>query len=94
MRRVYILVYNSEFGTRDAVRSIIDAMPEIINWRYELPSSFFIVSEATADRLANRMRETTGERGRFIIAELSPGNRQGLLDPISWNFINTKSDPT
>ena len=92
MRRAYLFVYNAEFGTREATRKIVEGIPEIINWRYELPSSFYLVSELMADDLARRIRGTTGDRGRFIITEVE-SNKQGWLDPKSWKLINEKPDP-
>jgi small-conductance mechanosensitive channel len=92
MRKAYIFVFNAELGGLDAVRDMLDKLPEVINWRLELPSTFFLVSELTADQLAIRIRESTKNKGRFIVAEIT-GNKQGWLYPKSWSIINNKPNP-
>ncbi len=85
-RYAYILVYNDEVGTKDAVRSFIDSRPEILNWYTCLPNAFFIVSELTATQLQEIFRTFTKDKGRFIIADLAT-DRNGWLPQKAWEFI-------
>ena len=90
MLKTYILLYNQQVGTRDEVKSILDSMGEVKEWRTELPYSFFILSEDSASSLVKILRERTGSKGRLIIAEIPSGNRQGWLSPATWQFLKPK----
>jgi hypothetical protein len=92
MRCAYILVYNDEAGGRNEMKGFIDAIPEILNWRYELPNCFYLISDKSAGELTDLLRKKTGDKGAFIIAELN-NNRQGWLDKESWELISTKHLP-
>ncbi len=91
MRQAYIFCYSSDVGTRDTVTDVIDKLPSVLNWRYELPNTFLLVSEKSADDLAKEIRRHLG-KGRFIVVELGP-NRQGWLLPSAWKLIKDKHDP-
>jgi hypothetical protein len=92
MRKAYLLVYNDEVGTREQVRTYIDSLAQVINWRIELPNSMYLISESSAEDLATLFRKFTLDKGRFLITELGP-NRQGWLPPDSWTLFNEKHDP-
>ena len=92
MRRAYILIYNEEVGTRDQVKSYLDSLPEILNWRTELPNSFLVISESDANDIATLMRRFTHDKGRFFVCEI-PANNQGWLTKKMWRMINEKHLP-
>jgi hypothetical protein len=92
MKRAYLLVYNTEFGTRDAARRAIDAIPEITNWRAELPSAFYLVSDLDAGELGTLIRAASSYRGKYLLVEVT-SNKQGWLDKKSWTFLNERPDP-
>jgi hypothetical protein len=92
MRRAYILVYNGDSGGRNEMRDFLEAIPDILNWRYELPSSFYLISEKSAKELANQIRKKTGNKGAFIVAELNE-NAYGWLDKESWALIQERHLP-
>jgi hypothetical protein len=92
MKRAYLFLYNSEVGTREKLRELIDQMPEVSNWLYELPYCFYLVSELSAHDLAYRLRAVTGGKGRFLVTEVGT-NKQGWLPPASWRFLNEKPNP-
>lgn len=92
MRRSYLFVYSDDVGPRDDVRDFLDSVPEILNWRYDLPNSFYLVSEKSANELAQKVREFTKDSGRFIILEITK-NKQGWLPKSTWTMINRKSLP-
>jgi hypothetical protein len=64
-------------------------MDEVTTWRYDLPHSFYIVSEADARTLAESIRERLG-KGRFLIAEITT-NKQGWLPSVTWYLLNNKA---
>jgi hypothetical protein len=90
VKKAYLLAFSASLGTQEQVKAHIEKIPEIILWRYDMPHSFYLISEASAEILAKRLREATGEgNGRFIIAELSP-NYYGWLTSESWYLIKHK----
>lgn len=89
-RRAYIFVYAEELGDREALRDFLDRLPEVLNWRYDLPNAFYLVSESSADELANKIKLVG--TGRFIITEV-PENSQGWLPRRSWDIITQKALP-
>lgn len=91
MRRAYVLVYSADW-TKDQVRTYIDSLREIINWRTDLPNSFYLVSEKSADELATLFRSFTKDKGLFLISEVS-ANKQGWLPKDSWDMMNNKNAP-
>lgn len=91
-RRAYLFVYSDVMGTRDRVREIVNSIDEILNWRYELPNSFYLVAEAPIKGIAEKIREKSGGKGAFIITEIA-SNKWGWLDKQSWKLINQKHLP-
>ena len=92
MRKAYLFVYNDEIGSRKQVKEYLDTLPKIVNWRYELPNAFYLISELEADQIANLILKFSGKKGLFIVAELT-SNTQGWLQEKTWALINKKLDP-
>lgn len=95
MRKLYLFVYNNNLGERQEVSNMLDGIKDIVDWRYDLPNSFYIVSTKTADQLTDLIlehyKETKGLR--FVITEIPPNNRQGWLPNSTWEFMrNVNSD--
>lgn len=90
MKKVYLLVYSNDLGTRQEVKDAIDLMPEISHWRYDLPNCFYLLSESSADEIAKLIRAKLGNK-RFLITEIT-SNRQGWLPQKSWDVINKKKE--
>jgi hypothetical protein len=88
MNRPYLLVYSDTLGSRQEVKNYLNSMNEILTWRYDLPNSFYLVSDSNARVLAKRLRELAGDKGRFIITEISANDRGGWLTADSWYLIN------
>ena len=88
-KRAYLFIYSSDVGTRDEVRDYIDQLPEILNWRYDIPHAFYLVSESSADEITDKVLSFTGGDGRFLIAEV-PENSQGWLPRDTWRLLNEK----
>lgn len=87
--KTYLMVYSDKLGDREAVKRILGLMPEISHWRYDMPHSFYLWSEASAQELVNSMVSHISQATskRFIITEITD-NRQGYLPRETWNFIN------
>lgn len=89
-RRAYLFVYAADLGTREELRDFLDGLPEVLNWRYDLPNAFYLVSESEAGELADKIRQVG--HGRFIVTEV-PENSQGWLPRRSWDVITSKALP-
>lgn len=86
--RVYLLVYSNKTGDRESIKNVINSIPEIVHWRYDMPNSFYLQSEKSAQELTDLFVEKLNkEDKRFIISEIKD-NRQGYLSKDTWNFIN------
>lgn len=89
-RRTYLFVYAADLGTREELRDFLDDLPEVLNWRYDLPNAFYLVSESEAGELADKIRQVS--RGRFIVTEITE-NSEGWLPRRSWDVIAEKALP-
>jgi hypothetical protein len=89
-KKAYLLAYDSQAASKqDEMGKLLNQIPEIITWRYDLPNAFYLISEHDAGVLTEKLRAKTGAKGRFIIVEIT-GNRNGWLTPDSWHLINQK----
>lgn len=86
----YILIYDNEMADRETMKSHLDAMPEILSWRYDTPNSFFVYSNETANDLTTSLASRLPDYKCFLFSEI-PANRQGYLRKESWNYINQSS---
>lgn len=91
-RKAYIFTYNDEVGSREELMEYIDGVPEILNWRFDMQHAFYLVSELDAEQLASKIREYSGRKGRFLVAEIDR-NKQGWLPRGTWRFLNRKHVP-
>lgn len=89
----YLFTYNDKLGTREEITQFIDGLEEVITWRYELPNTFFLVSEDDLDTIFNRIVQRFSTRGRFLLTEYSAENSQGLLTKRGWQVLNEKNLP-
>lgn len=89
MKKAYLLIYTAEVGTREEIKSWANERP-VITWRYDLPNTFYLISEASASELYESLIAKLGKRGRFLIIEAGE-NRQGLLPPDTWYLLRTKT---
>lgn len=89
-RRAYLLIYSGGVGTREEVRDYLDNLPEILNWRYDVPHAFYLISECNADEITNLILRFSKGEGRFLVSEVVD-NSQGLLPRGAWRFLNEKT---
>lgn len=88
MRKAYILVYSDKLGTREQVKKCMDSIKEVYTWRYDMPNSFYIISDYSADQIAKAIHDFTGNT-RFLVSEIT-SNKQGWLSDDTWYLINNK----
>lgn len=89
MMRLYLLVYSSLFGDREFVKKILDDLPEVRRWRYDMPNCFYITSELTARELMSLfLKYKPSREGRFFITEIN-SNFEGMLSPKTWDFFES-----
>lgn len=90
MNKVYLFVYGNSLGNRDEVRTIIDSIPEITNWRYDIPNSFYLHSSNSALELVDLIKaKLKEEKVSFFVTEIT-NNFEGYLSKESWDFIANK----
>ncbi len=89
MKKAYIFIYSDATGGRDAVRAWVNDEPTVVHWRYDMPHSYYIISESTAEELYSSFINYNGKKGRFLIVEASD-NRQGLLPAETWYLLRNK----
>lgn len=87
MKRSYLLVYNNQLGTRDQVKEALNHSP-IITWRYDMPNSFYLISESSAREIAGYLKDKLGS-GRFIVSEIE-NNYWGFGSKETWHLIKNK----
>ncbi|HOD36798.1 MAG TPA: hypothetical protein PLR20_05710 [Syntrophales bacterium] len=88
MRKVYLLVHNRSIEKRDELVNIINSIKEIITWRYDMRSCFYLLSEYDAKTIAEKLHEKL-PNDRFIISEIGY-NYWGWLTNESWYLIQNK----
>lgn len=84
---VYLFIYSDDMGNRETVKALLNSIPQITNWRYDLPNAFYIESVKSADELADLIIERRPNT-RFFITEISKSNKQGWLPKDTWTFLN------
>lgn len=89
MKKAYLLIYSDSLGTREEVKDCLNSIGHIIHWRHDMPNSFYLISESTAQVLSESIVRKLGKK-RFLITEIST-NKQGMLPRETWDLINKKS---
>ena len=86
----YILIYDNETADRETMKEYLKSLPEILSWRFDMPNSFFIYSNESANKLTELLASRLPNYKCFLFAEI-PLNKQGYLKKETWNFINQSS---
>ena len=90
MKKSYLLLYSSRFGTTDEVRDWVDSVNIITDWRIQLPQCIFLISESSAEEIYDKLAEVSEkETGTMLIVEYSK-NSQGRLNDKSWHLLEHK----
>ena len=89
MKRSYLLIYSDRIGTREAIRDFLDDRAEILHWRYDLPNTFYLISNLSAEELYEVVQGLSQKRGLFLISEVG-SNTQGWLPKKTWALLNAE----
>ncbi len=89
MKKAYLLIYNDQVGTRDDLKEVLDHNQAIYHWRYDLPNTFYLISEQSAANLYKLIQRFNQKRGRFLIGEVGQ-DKQGWLPKKTWTLLNKK----
>lgn len=89
MRHLFLLTYDDEFGTRDQIKAALDQNRLVFTWRYDLPYSFYIVSDATAKELALSIRQSL-PNGRCVVT-LADQDYWGWNSEDTWYLFRNKA---
>jgi len=87
MRKSYIFIYSDSMGTRDQVKAYLNQINIILDWRYDLPNTFYLISEYSANEIVDAIRRVTGNT-LFLVTEYSHSNSQGWLSKETWYLLN------
>jgi hypothetical protein len=88
MKKAYLLSYNDALGTREQVKEALDGMSIIDTWRYDIPHTFYLVSEHSAQEISEAIHQALGS-GRYVVSEISD-NYWGRGAKDTWYFIKNK----
>lgn len=105
-RKAYLLAYGPNVGTQKAVLTVLDKMPEILNWRVEIPSTVFLITDRNPNQLRDALR-VVFPAGSFVFVEIAGSfvfveiiedavrgqNFAGYLDPTVWKIVQRKLLP-
>lgn len=86
MKKCYLFVYSSSLGTREVLKKFLNESEFILDWYYELPNCFFVLSNMSSKKISDLTRSYFKGRGTFIFSEIGD-NADGHLDMKSWDFI-------
>ncbi len=81
----YLFIYNSSLGSEEDVIALLNDYDGICSWRTDIPGTFFLQSDKTAESIAEYIINTK-PNSRFFVVEISH-NRQGWLPKNAWSFI-------
>ncbi len=88
MTKAYLLVFGPQLGTNDEVKAILDSIPQIVNWRFDMPNAFYLISYESAASICNRIKSMSGKKHPVFLVDEITKNKQGWLVKKTWNFIN------
>ena len=88
MRKAYLLVYSDKNITREQITKFMNESDVIITWRYDMPNSYYFISEESAKDVSMALRESLFEF-RHIIVEIED-NYWGWLPNDTWYLIKNK----
>ena len=81
----YFLAYNNQLGTRQEIIDVLNTMAEVRHWRYDMPNSFYIYSDANCKELLDKIRVLRGSRGRCVLVKMD--TYSGWLPKETWTFL-------
>lgn len=93
----YLIVFNNAFASREEVTDLIDRIPDVVNWRADLPNCVLAISNLSASALSETLAELNigadgKTKGQYLVAEVGK-NKQGWLPKSMWRMMNEKHLP-
>ena len=88
MRKAYLLAYSDAKVTRAQITNFLNASSLIITWRYDMPNSYYLISEHSAAEISAALREQLVPF-RHLLVEINE-NYAGWLLSDSWYLIKQK----
>ena len=88
MRRVFLFVYSDKVGTREQVKAAIEVNSNVLTWRYDLPNCFYLVSEVSAQTLAESIHKQL-PLGYFVISR-ADDDYWGWNNKETWYLFKNK----
>lgn len=89
MNKAYLFLFNTEVGSREELKAVLNKMRRVATWRFDLPHCFYIISDSSAPELYDEFISFNGTKGRFMFIEAST-NRQGQMLSDTWFFLTNK----
>jgi len=89
MRKAYLLLFSDATGGKQVIREWLNREGAVIHWRTDMPNSFYLISEATANELSQSLMNRIGKKGRHLVTEITD-NRQGMLPKETWHLLRHK----
>jgi hypothetical protein len=91
MSKIYIFAFDLLFGTISDAKALVESMPYISAWRYDMQQCMYLVSTYDAGSLSGFIRGARPQ-GMFIIAEISSdvSKTNGWITQDSWYLIQHK----
>lgn len=81
----YLLAYDKNLGTRQQIVDVLNTMTEVRHWRFDMPNTFYIYSDANHNELLNKIRMLRGSRGRCVLVKMD--TYSGWLPKETWAFL-------
>ncbi|MBL0592640.1 hypothetical protein [Aeromonas veronii] len=82
----FIFIFNGGADEREKLVKILDQLPEVNTWRYDMLSCIYILSDHTAKEIQEAIKQHYPSIGRHMITSL--GNEYwGELTGESWHFL-------
>lgn len=82
----YLLVYADNLADRQKLVDVLTSMSEVKHWRYDMPNSFYILSDASPEDLLKRIRALCGGSGRCVLVAMN--TFFGFLPQRTWDFLH------
>ena len=87
MLKPFLITFDAAQINRQALLDFLDTRSEVKNWFAFLPTAIFVISDHSAQQLAEAIR--TGKPGiSFVITAMPDGKNDGWLGKNVWEFIN------
>ena|SRR5258707_5855735 len=93
MRKTYLFVFSPSLGTHEQVLKCVQTLPSMVYWRYEMPNTFYLVSDFDANAIALQIMNYFNNQGLFVVTQISSSvnDTQGWISKASWHLIHNKT---